>query len=69
MNTIEMAMNTEMTKNTSTNRDDKYPVSIPTDYNDRTKRTDLTSPTLTLHTTPSGRSRIGYWRLRKGAVS
>ena len=30
-------MNTEMTKNTSTNRDDKYPVSIPTDYNDRTK--------------------------------
>ena len=46
-------MNTETTKNT--NRDDKYPVSIPTDYNDRTKRTDLTSPTLTLHTTPSGR--------------
>ena len=37
MKTIEMPMNTEMTKNTNTNRDDKYPVSIPTDYNDRTK--------------------------------
>ena len=37
MKTIEMPMNTEMTKNTNTNRDDKYPVSIPTDHNDRTK--------------------------------
>ena len=56
-------MNTEMTISTDTNRGDKYPVSIPTDYDNRTNRTDLTCPTLTLYTDLSGRLRIGYYLL------